>query len=914
MAEKEGAAPLMLKKKSRSSRFASWTGDANRLRDKVFRSLYIFFLIAIDFVMFVYSINGRLFEGGSFNQAIGTILGSVLAVSFAVIFCLSFSRTLQNVVCAVVTVLVTVIFFNQFALFDVSNFVETWLKGVAKWLTFVCIIPSSWIIGLLLGGIIFFAFRYSDAILFITLVLMFSAVIGVQKNEMIKKATSEYTEVKPLAGAGSGGRSQSNIIYLMMPKLPSYQFLNSMDDLAFRDLRDLLLGFYAVNKFEIYPNAFVQNVDPMENLIDIFNQVDYTSSTSANRGYAEYLNKWDFVHGSLEKLSLEDNQLFDYLKKNGYGVSMYAMPQFDFCLKAGEFNTNRCVVKGYKTISLIDKNTTTERNIYALLGEWILSIKNRDLNSFGKMFLNMSQLKGYKVLSENRRVAIEGADQLLDRLSSDFTHDKGDQAYLAYIDLPSDMYIYDEFCNIKPRKNWVAIKDNTVFSGKLDEKKQAYIEQTKCLIGKMQEYMDEVVKQKKIANTNIFIQGISTIRELAPRKTDKYNQFVADKLVNLAVRRGENPRFLINANICLASDFTKSLMRYQDYCYTLDDMKIKKDEVFSMKKNLINNAVIRSNKISNIVEGYHAWYELYKSKNASYQKKMVREQKESLARQKRQEVIAQHDKAIADKNMEMRSSADNIFELTDDVMETSRESMSEDEFKNDIVAEDELTSEAETKGKETSPLSNVSVDAIPVAETSSNSEKGTVIENTEKMVEENVISEPAVNPAESEPQDTKPLEEAKEVPAETVEVAPIDEPVKAVEEAKEPEAALIPTEISADENLLQPEAVEEKAKEGSEVVSEPVKDMTTETVETVNKTVKEITDEAVAAVKEVVEAPVETVKEVVEVPAEESVLPEVSHEVMPLAVEPQVEDAAKEVTDNAVEDKKADKADELELF
>ena len=871
MPDKEGAAPLMLKKKSRSSRFASWTGDANRLRDKIFRSLYIFLLIAIDFVMFVYSINGRLFEGGSFNQAIGTILGSVLAVSFAIIFCLSFSRTLQNVVCAVVTILVTVIFFNQFALFNVGNFLETWLKGVANWLTFICIIPSSWIIGLLLGAIIFFAFRYSDAILFVTLVLMFSAVIGVQKNEMIKKAPSEYTEVKSLAGAGSGSKSQSNIVYLMVPKLPSYQFLNSMDDLAFRDLRDLLLGFYAVNKFEIYPNAFVQNTDTMENLIDIFNQVDYTSSTSANRGYAEYLNKWDFVHGGLEKLSLEDNQLFDYLKKNGYGVSMYAMPQFDFCLKGGEFSTNRCVVKGYKTVSLVDKNTTTERNVYALLGEWILSIKNRDLNSLGKMFLNMSPLKGYRVLSENRRVAIEGADQLLDRLSSDFTHDKGDQAYLAYVDLPSDVFIYDEFCNIKPRKNWVALKDNTVFAGKLDEKKQAYIEQTKCLIGKMQEYMDEVVKQKKIANTNIFIQGVSTIRELAPRTTDKYNQFVTDKLVNLAVRRGENPRFLINANICLASDFTKSLVRYQDYCYTLDDMKMKKDEVFSMKKNLINNAVIRSNRISNIVEGYHAWYDLYKTKNASYQKKMAQEEKETLARQKRQAVIAQHDKAVADKNEDMRSSADNIFELTDDVIESPKESMTEDEFKNDMIAE-EAAPQTETAPKDAVPLVEVPAEVIPTVEVSA-VVKEEVIQKQEVPVEENNISEAVVNPAEAEPQDIKPIEEVKEVTTEAVEVTPEVVPDQAVEEIKEPETVPTPAEI-----------IEDTAKE---------------TAETVSETVEEVTEE---------------VEKAVETPTEQAVLPEISVGVLPTVAEPQVEDTAKEITDNTAEDNKADKADELDLF
>lgn len=669
MKNKEGVAPLLLQKRSKSSRFSNWTGDANYFRDKLFRGLYVFLLFAIDFVMFIYSINGRLFEDGVFNRAVAIILEVALAVSLVLIFCLSFSRLLQNIVCALFTVLITVIFFNQFALFDTSNFLEQWLNQKASWLTFLCLIPSSWMIGLIFGGIVFFAFRFSDAILFVTLVLFLSGVIGVQKNEMIRPTQYEYTEVKSLDGAGHAGKSSSNIIYLMVSHFPSYQFLNSMDNPMFRDLRDLLIGFYAVNQFEVYPNAFVQNTDAMNNVIDIFNQVDYSSTSSGNRGYAEYLNKWNFVHGSLEQLSLEDNVLYDYLKKNGYGVSMYAMPQFDFCLKGGEFSTNRCVVKGYKTVKLYDKNFSVEKNVYALLGEWVLSIKSRGLNGFAKMLLNMSSLKGYKVISENRRVSIEGADALFDRLSADYVQDRGDQAYLAYVDLPSDIYIYDEFCNIKPRKNWVAINNNSLYSGNIEEKKTAYIDQAKCLVGKMQEFMDEIVKQKKINNTSIFIQGVSPARELASRSTDKYVQFVTDKLVNLAVRKSEKPKFMINANICLASDFTKTYIRYQDFCYTIDDMKMNQDDLLSLRNNLIHNSVIRSNKISNIVANYRDWYEQYKLKNMAYRKKVEQQKGEDEARKKREEIAAQQKKLVVEKEQskKVQTSDDNIFELTDDL-------------------------------------------------------------------------------------------------------------------------------------------------------------------------------------------------------------------------------------------------------
>lgn len=86
---------------------------------------------------------------------------------------------------------------------------------------------------------------------------------------------------------------------------------------------------------------------------------------------------------------------------------------------------------------------------------------------------------------------------------------------MIYVDLPSDIYMYDEFCNLKPRKEWVALKDNSLANGGIDEKRKAYADQAKCAIGKLQEYMDIVTESYKNAKTDIIIQGVSTIRELA---------------------------------------------------------------------------------------------------------------------------------------------------------------------------------------------------------------------------------------------------------------------------------------------------------------------------------------------------------------------------------------------------------------
>jgi len=662
--------PLILKKKSRSSRFSGWSYEANSFKDRFFRGLYIFLLFAMDFIMFIYSINGRIYEDGKINMAVVAILGTVFVFSLLIMFCLAFSRGIQNFVCALCTLMFTAMFFYQFGVGNVDGFLDDWFKKNASWLTFICVLPTPWLVGLILGMFIFFFFQFSDVILFITLVLLFSCGIGIQKNEFIKPGNTEHEEIKWLP-ENVGETRENNVIYMMLPKFPSYLFLNDIKDPNFRELKDLLIGFYATNQFEIYPNAFVYRADTMSNIIDILNQVDYSSSTSAKRGYASFVNDWNFIHGGLDFLSLEENRLYEFLHKNGFGVSTYAMPGFNFCLVGGDFLTDRCVIKGYKTVSLYDNNANLRENIYSLMGEWILSIKSYDLRGLAKMMIDRSTLKDMKVLSENRRTSVEGSDKIFEKLSADFKRDIDGQFYLVYVDLPSDIYVYDEFCNIKPRNEWVALRDNTLYWGGIDEKRKAYVDQAKCLIGKLQEYMDNIKSNEKIARTDIYIQGVSPIRELAGVLSDQYSRFVSDRLVNLAVRRGKNPHFLINANVCLASDFTKSFMYYKNYCYSLDNLQgLTQSDAMILKKNLINNSVIRDSKLPNIVGNYLDWYEMYKTYSKSFQEKSRLLKQEQRIKEQRAKLLKKNDHGaeVFDNSMSENENQtnDNIFLPFDD--------------------------------------------------------------------------------------------------------------------------------------------------------------------------------------------------------------------------------------------------------
>lgn len=611
--------PVHLNKKKEPVPFEFLLKATNHFYDRILRAMFLTLLFVFDFVMFVYSINGRVMENGVVNEAMLYIAGGFFAVFLVLMLLLSFSGVAQNVVCALVMLLITILYLDQFALFDVNTFVEVWLEEHAGFLTFIGAIPSNWLVGIVLALVVFFSFKMSFIIFLSVLLVGGTLGIGMYKTETAAVDKKEYNRVKELAVMKEDVRG-NNIVHLMAPKLPSYHFLSTIKDVNFRELRDMLLGFYAVNDFEVYPNAFVQKNDTVSNIVDIYNLVDYGSTSSGIRGYAEILNDWDFAHGSLDKMALEDNKLYAALGKAGYKTSTYPMPMFNFCYKSGNMFTDRCVVKQTGIVSVYDKKSPLEKNVFALLGEWVLSFHNSGLKSVAKMLLDMSYLKGMRVISENRRLSIEGAPAIFDEVYKDFAKDKNGVVYMVFAELPSDLYVYDEFCNLKPRKEWVSLKDNTLYSGGIDLKRKAYADQAKCFIGMTQMFMEKMYQNEKLQNTDIIVQGVSVLRELAGMPAGRYGTFVADKLVNLGIRRGKAPSFVVNTEICLASDVTRSYLLGENHCYTIDNMKMSTEEALNLKQNLVNNSIIRGSKISNIAADYRDWYEEFRKKSPFYQK------------------------------------------------------------------------------------------------------------------------------------------------------------------------------------------------------------------------------------------------------------------------------------------------------
>lgn len=610
--------PLVLNKKSKSSRFASWHADGNSLWDEFLRILYLFVLISTDLVMFIYSINGELSEDGGINRAFLTILLGVFILSSVLILMLSFSKVWQNALCAIVTMFVTIIFCNQFMIRDLDAIFDKFLMYNAGVFGILSLIPVSWYVGAILGILVFFLFYSIYGTIFITSVLLIAGLIGIKNNEFIEVSKEDYVTIQEMSKK-AGIAKDKNIIYFMLPKFPSYQFLDNVNDDNFKELKNLMLGFYATNKFEVYSNAFVTKRDIINNVAEIYNQVDYLDPRGINRGYAEYINNWEFIKGNTVYASLENNKLYDNLFEEGYGISTYSMSGFDLCFTKDEMYTHRCVTRGLKRVNLYNNKVNLENNVYALLAEWLNSFEFYFLRRTIRELADKSWIKDLNVLSQNRRISNEGAIKIFDKLMNNIGQDNMGHVYMVYVDLPSINYVYDEFCNIKPREEWKAINDNSIYAGGITEKRKAYVDQTKCLIGKMQMLIDYMKETKKLVNSDIIIQGVSSVRELAEMSGGVYANFVADNLVGMAIRKSARPKFMENTGTCLASDFAKTIIQKKGFCYSIDDMNISDRELKKLKKSLLGNSYTKRYKMINIVSSYRDWYETFARNNGGEQ-------------------------------------------------------------------------------------------------------------------------------------------------------------------------------------------------------------------------------------------------------------------------------------------------------
>ena len=205
-----------------------------------------------------------------------------------------------------------------------------------------------------------------------------------------------------------------------------------------------------------------------------------------------------------------------------------------------------------------------------------------------------------------------------DILAEHVLSDNGRQAYFVYADIPSDMFIYDEFCNLKPRNKWISLDNLPWVSNDNSElKRTAYIDQTKCLYGKLQEFIDKLNEQKVFENSILIINGMSSNHNFKSSHLDSViDSFIYNKIVSLAIKSPSSNEFIINNNICSSKNIIQSVLFNvnTEKCNNIDNIGIRgsyKDEII---ETLIDKSEQDIN-ISSNVDKFNFWYNKWKQFN-----------------------------------------------------------------------------------------------------------------------------------------------------------------------------------------------------------------------------------------------------------------------------------------------------------
>lgn len=585
------------------------------LFDLIVKTLICSSLIALDFTLFAEAGSYNLFDINRMpTMEAQFVYAGIVAVCFAVMLLLSFSAFMQNIFISATFGGLILAVFNQFALFDQSSilygifgsYIDSSISGVFINHSDLLIAGIVAVVSLIL---ISYTSRSNQIYLLGTLLLILGGVVS---EAYFNPLTRNFDNKKALQDF-SRHENGSNFIFLALPNLTSYSDIKGTDSKNYtvNQAADNLLGFYTVNNFTHYPNAYVnQYSNEFINLTETLNP-DTADKIEDNLLENVMLESfWDFKNLDTDKLYLKNNELYKHLVKQDYNIKAFQTRGIELCTINNNLAVSKCVEKINYPISLNQPGLSNLDKTVLLTAQWLESTKivpgiNLPLLAASYLTkeiapLNFSGSKLYPVNSF----------KILDLIIDDIKTAKGNNAYVAVIDLPSSTYVYDDFCDLKNPFQWSSAaqqpwsKNNSAAG-----KQQAYAEQTNCLIGQLENFVQELKRAGKLDNTVIVIQGISP-SGVFMNKTQNLKDFLR---VGLAVYQpGQQAQ--TKYELCPASLIVKGFTDKTGKCEELSGQNTtdkRRQEILAEA----HKKTITEQRLFNAARRFKEWYQAFSSHN-----------------------------------------------------------------------------------------------------------------------------------------------------------------------------------------------------------------------------------------------------------------------------------------------------------
>ncbi|MBR1600762.1 MAG: hypothetical protein IJ677_04210, partial [Alphaproteobacteria bacterium] len=578
--------------------------------DTLLSVVFISLLLMIDFMLFASSGNVMAFKDSIFpsKEIVIILIGIILFSSLIVISFYKYKR-IKHLLSSFFSLFFVYMIFQQFSQY--YNYIN-----IGSY-----VIPVYMFIGILFAVLSFFVFEQKKQIYKILYVVAVGVMfLHIYISNLNNYETHEYKEA--INSQNPSDTKNKKFIYFMLPDFVSYSYISTFHSPEAEDTRHIVRGFWQKNNFKVYNKAYTPEKNYLYNMASALNPSAKSETKKhilKNRLLTEY---WRFYNLRNEFVYLKDTELYDIFRKNKFQISAYKSRDFDMCRKNYSFNVNRCVEKVNKPTNLYDMdNISLLAKTGILMIDWFSSINifNGILPSLYKFLEPVMNVDKMPMVGTNyNNLYVVNSIKTFDILLEDIKKDEGKQAYFVFADIPSDMYIYDEYCHIRPQTQWLN-KSNLPWI-KRDytyQRREAYLQQTRCLVGKMQYFIEELNKADIWKDTVLMVQGTSGLNNFQNNPIDDVTEeFIANRLVEMAIHDSSMTKSESNNTLCATTEFVK------EYLYGFNKCS---SENLGFHINTVNEINRKINYLlkdvnNDYTDKFNDWYEKWKIANGQIEK------------------------------------------------------------------------------------------------------------------------------------------------------------------------------------------------------------------------------------------------------------------------------------------------------
>ncbi len=590
------------------------------LFDLIVNTVACFVLLAINFTLFANSGNYNIFGASAIlNQEVILIYAALLFVSFAITFVLSFSKNLQNALPAIIAALFVIAVINQFATFEKHSTLLLLLGNFFSESTNNLLYEYSFeIIGIAVFLMAFLLITFLKRAYRLYLVLALCAALAWIVSEAYFNTSQTYFKTTASAPALRAQNSGKTLLFLSFNNMTSP---NNLRRLAGDDGKNVemyktfnnMLGVLAQNGFVLYPNALLPVVEhPFYNLVKLYNPNENKDPSAFIQNVALQDDYLDFTSLQYDKMRMKKSSLYELLRKKNYNINVYQTRELDTCYVDNKLAVVSCKDKINYPFALNDNNFKLADKTLLLATQWLES--TGFVSSLNVPLKFLSYILPVKPLAvKPNEVYAVNAFRVFDQIADDMDRKKGNQAYFAVIDLPSDNFVYDEFCQFKKVEDWVGEKGETFADTSLTNKQKAYANQLNCVIGSLEYLLRRLDKSGQIGATTIVLAGLDNPQELLPKEIEYYPKLQAERQTLLAVKPEENYKFSADYSVCKADEILNSHF-FSGKCKEFSDLETTDKNLEKIREE-INQQKFDASTLAKAKDNFNEWFKSWVANN-----------------------------------------------------------------------------------------------------------------------------------------------------------------------------------------------------------------------------------------------------------------------------------------------------------